>query len=232
MTANRTLLHPVERRRQEPLLHAWFHSTGICEFANGAPGICWNSAIRAVPLHVDIRVVSLIFVILLCDCLFSDTRIVDAAEPNSRTGESAAMADAEPIEFIEYKEEGQWKHWKNDHFSMRIPENWSVVQLQLPDGQTEKWSYSVRDGEGRGVFQVLVVRGGPEWIPCFCAPLREYTYASNGPYKMWELRLKRVNALVFKVANKELRLDIHAELPYNNDADRVRYIVESARVLK
>jgi hypothetical protein len=45
------------------------------------------------------------------------------------------------------------------------------------------------------------------------------------------MKIGEAETRTFKVANSELRLDIHAVLP-SEDGNKVRYIVESARVAK
>ncbi len=142
---------------------------------------------------------------------------------------------AGPVEFVNYREEGRWEDWGNEQFTIRIPEDWSISLLGQEEG--DRTSYCVRDAAGERKFEVLVVKGGPEFIECFCAPYGKYEYTKRGPWKMWALSMtlgppsNPLRTRTIKVSNKELRLDIHAELP-SEDGDKVRYIAESARVVK
>jgi hypothetical protein len=104
------------------------------------------------------------------------------------------------------------------------------------------------DDKRAEVFQVSIVKGGPEWIGCFCAPQADYEYSEIPPYRVWTLTMDMGDDLktrTVKVANKELRLDIHAALfkvPNEVNEDRAplkltqseaelrRYVAESARV--
>jgi hypothetical protein len=171
-------------------------------------------------------------IMLVSSYLMLSTSTPYAAELNPRRAVLDKAKNAGPVRFVNYTEEGRWNDWKNEQFTIRIPENWSISQL--PAGKEEdEQSYAVRDAESKEMFKVLVVKGGPEWIACFCAPYKEYEYTEKAPYKIWALTMKlgKLEMRTFKVANKELRLDIHAKLP-SGEGDKVRYILESARVIK
>jgi len=135
-----------------------------------------------------------------------------------------------PVKFIQYDEQGEWTTWSDTRLSIRIPANWNVAEDET-EAKANEWNYELQNEQGEHIFAILVKEGGPEWISCFCVPYREYEYTEKKPYKIWAITHKRpkTETRTVKVANEKLRLDIHVMLP-TADAQKVRYIAESARV--
>ena len=155
--------------------------------------------------------------------------------------EQTPKADGRPVSFLEYKETGEWQTWSDGRISIRIPNDWHVaIDAKGIDEETnefpqtqyshdEEWTYRlISPDESRVVLSVSVFRGGPEFVGCFCAPQNVYEYSEKDGFKIWALTLPGLDARMFKVASKTLRLDIHGRLPGEN-ADQIRYIIESSR---
>ncbi len=151
-----------------------------------------------------------------------------------------STANGRGVTFVKHSESGEWKTWSDGRLSVRLPHDWTVnIDVGPADGSVtdaraslshkDEWTYHVKSADGTAdAFSILVRRGGPEFIGCFCAPRSVYEYTKADGFKIWALTLPGLNARMFKVASRTLRVDIHGELPSNN-ADQIRYMIESVR---
>jgi len=154
------------------------------------------------------------------------------------------VADGREVTFVDYRETGKWTTWTDGRLSLRIPEEWLVAidvphANQKPSPKAEwqyahdgKWTYRIisEDGE-RVILSIVVYSGGPEYVECFCAPKDVYEYVEKDGVKIWALTMPGLDARLFKLATKTLRLDIHGKLPKKNP-ERIRYVIESTKLIE
>jgi len=120
-----------------------------------------------------------------------------------------------PLTLIDYEEEGDWKTWRGDIISMRIPSSWSVED------------YCLLDENGESVFGINWWEGGPAFIECGCAPLDQYSFKNESGRKIWSVTFVKEGRNI-KMANERYRLDIHLDYG-ERDKATLNYIVESCR---
>lgn len=66
-------------------------------------------------------------------------------------------------------------------------------------------------------------------MECFCAPKEVYEYVEKDGAKIWALTIPGLDARLFKLATKTLRLDIHGKLPKKRP-ERIQYVIENAKL--
>lgn len=105
-------------------------------------------------------------------------------------------------------------HWTNDLFSVVLPAGWNAaptsVQTVASDPQlAPRWEFSVRDAGLRDVAAISIMRGGPGFTPCLCAPEKMFTFTqpSDGVSRR-ELRTKS-GLRCQKLSRQGWRLCVH-----------------------
>jgi hypothetical protein len=165
--------------------------------------------------------------------------VLGATLAHAQTGKGKTISTPGKVKFTEYKENGIWKTSKNDHFSIRTPERWKVSLKQRTSGEKEdknRWTYILKNDNNKTVFEILIIRGGPQWIRCFCAPQAQYQFSDIDGYRIWlltqSIRVAEDGFLgrTVKVASEQYRLDIHA-LVKGEDWQRIFHVAETARPL-
>lgn len=181
------------------------------------------------------------------------TRIAAEAPsyPDSNTDAPRRVIAFRPTEYEEDESEG-WRTFKDERFSIRIPEYWHVyLQLDSEAEETTKeptWEYMICNEDGVDVIDLTVVDGGPEYIACFCKPPDgSCEYAVIDGCKLWAYAIdfsalsvdgrsgdassKDVSATkgrVVKAAGRRYRIDIHASAA-GKDVPKVFHVAESVR---
>lgn len=100
-------------------------------------------------------------------------------------------------------ERQSFKSISNNHFSVSIPQSWSVELLSEGDNS---WSYTFLDGTNC-VFQAAVWQA-TSFLDCFCAPWNKYTTIKRKNEEVRTIRLSDECRTV-KIAGKKFSIDIH-----------------------
>lgn len=162
-------------------------------------------------------------------------------QPNVLFAQGLPIADGRKVDFVDYTETGEWKTWSDSRLTVRIPAGWHVA---IDVGGLQKESRGLADYDSKWVYRLIsknaqkvplsisVYRGGSEFVGCFCAPQKVYEHIRNDKFRIWALSLPDLEARMFKVASKTMRIDIHGRFKSEKNADRTRYIIESARPIE